>query len=387
MNTMIGHDRRRGSALGVILVLIALMAAGVGAMATLSLSRSRKATRLAHKARSLSIAEAGARQVYSVLTTNFSARTNENYFTKTALAGGSYTPTVVPIGDDRAAVHSIGRYQNVETEVILDVGSQSQGVGTAPGLPVNAAYDCAVLANQIDWSGGVRVEGGVMHANTTYLLGGNTDAIGDVTACNSVTVLGPGEIRGDATTARFLKKSLKYITGTAKVAPVPIVQIPDIDLTPYYNWALANGTVYNGLSQNGGSLAPKGGVAWVNGDVNLNGVRVTGCVIATGDIRFGAGTVQTKVGQLPALVSRDGDIDISSGTYTHGLLYTKVGNIEVAGNGGGAYITGSIISAGLFKMRGGYEAFNYEHSGPVPPGVGGGSTPGDDVVYITAWQK
>jgi len=386
MNATIGQRCRRGSALGVTLVLIALMAAAVGIMSTLSLQRSRKATRLAHKARSLAIAEAGARQVYSVLSTNFSARTNENYFTRTECGSGSYVPTVIPIGDHRAAVHSVGRFQDIETEVILDVGSQSTG-GSTSAPPANVAYDYAILANQIDWSGGIEVGSQWVHSNTIFHNGGASDLNGNVSASSLISIIGSGRVNGNTRAPSYSKHAKGKIAGDIYEGAVPLVPIPDIDLTPYYNWALTHGEVYSGKHMiNHTTSRPNGGILWVNGELKTLGAELYGCYIATESIDMDAGTNHHRLEGLPALMCRDGDIVIRSGTCTEGLIYTKVGNIDLAGSGQDAELHGSIVCAGEFRMRGGYEVYTYTNCAPYPPWESGG-TPGDDVVYITAWQK
>ena len=60
------------------------------------------------------------------------------------------------------------------------------------------------------------------------------------------------------------------VTGSESEQAVPLVDIPDIDLTPYYNWANAHGEVRNGFTMSGGTYTPNGGVLWVNGSVTLS---------------------------------------------------------------------------------------------------------------------
>lgn len=378
--------KRNGSTLCGVLVVIMAMSAAVGVMAMISQHRSQKATRLADRARAQAIAEAGARYGYSILATNFSAVTEaeNDPFGPTDLDGGTFDIDIVLITNGVAAIHSTGIFRDAKQEVILDAGS-----GGAPGatnvVPPDAAFDYAILANQIDWSGGVTITSGWVHANTTFRLGGASDLGGNVSASASVLINGSGKIVGNAKSPVYLKKAPKNITGSAYKGPVAQVPIPDIDLTPYYNWALANGEVYGGRFLNHTTVEPNGGVMWVNGDLKIIGCTMRGCFIATGDIDIGSHTDQQKVSDLPAFVSRDGTITVRAGTYTRGLLYTKSGGIDVSGNGGGANLSGSVICAGLFRMRGGYDFFAYEGSQPIPPG--GTSTPGTEYVFLKAWQK
>jgi hypothetical protein len=379
---------RTGSTLCGVLVIIMAMSSAVGVMAMISQHRSRKATRLADQARAQAIAEAGARYGYSVLATNFSGVTEaqNDMFAPMQLDGGTFDIDIVLVTNGVAAIHSTGVFRDAEQEVILDVGSRGAPGSTNAPPPPDAAYDYAILANQIDWSGGVTITSGWVHANTTFLLGGASDLGGNVSACTWIRINGNGKIVGDAKAPAYKKKAPKNITGNAYKGPVPAVPIPDIDLTPYYNWASANNEVYGDTFLNHTTVQPNGGVMWVNGDLKIIGCTMSGCFIATGDIDIGSHTDQVKVNNLPAFVSRDGTITVRAGTYTRGLLYTKSGDIDVSGNGGGAHLSGSIICAGLFRMRGGYDFFAYENSQPIPPG-GSTSTPGEEYVYLKAWQK
>ena len=125
---------------------------------------------------------------------------------------------------------------------------------------------------------------------------------------------------------------------------------------------------------------------WVNGSVNIAGnVTVEGCIIATGDIKLAGNGNQTKVENLPAVISRDGTITISGNSSYHGLIYAKNGSYKGSGNGS---ITGSIIINGTFQTSGNFSALIYENS--TPPEGGPGSTDSgttEDRVHVMAWQR
>jgi len=364
------------------------MSSAVGVMAMISQHRSQKATRLADQARAQAIAEAGARYGYSVLATNFAGVTESqnDQFAPMVLDGGTFDIDVVLVTNGIAAIHSKGTYRDAEQTVILDVGTQG-APGTTNTPPPDAAYDFAILANQIDWNGGITVAGGGwVHANTTFLMGGACDLEGDVSACTWLRINGNGEIVGDSKSPVYKKKAPRNITGNVYTGPVPQVPIPSIDFGPYYAWALSHGEVYTGTKTiKNTTCTPNGGIMWVEGTLNTTKATLNGCFIATDFIDIKAHTHQHKVGDLPAFMCVNGNIKVRSGTTTEGLLYTKVGNIDVAGNGGGAELVGSIVCAGLLKLRGGYDVFTYVNSMPIPPG--GTSTPGEEYVFLKAWQK
>jgi len=364
------------------------MSAAVGIMAVMSQSRSRKATRIADRVRAQAIAEAGARYGYSVLATNFSGTTEaeSDPFPLTPLDGGTFDVDVTLATTGVAVVRSIGRYRNAEREVILDIGSEG-APGTTNDPPPDAAYDYAVLANQIDWSGGVSIQGGWIHANTTFLLGGASSLQGDISACSWIRINGNGWIIGDTKAPQYKKKAPAQIYGSVYTGPVQEVPIPSIDFVPYYTWALDNGEVYSGTKEiKNTTYTPNGGVLWVEGILKTSQATINGCFIATDYVEIKAHTDHHKLDDLPAFMCVNGDITVRSGSSTEGLLYAKAGGIDIAGNGGGASIHGSVVCAGLFKFRGGYNLFTYTNSMPQPPGDDD-SEPGTDYVYLNAWQK
>jgi hypothetical protein len=173
------------------------------------------------------------------------------------------------------------------------------------------------------------------------------------------------------------------------VTTVPLVAIPDIDLTPYYNAALANGQVFSGSKSLSGTVTPNGGIMWVNGTLSFGNGTYNGCFIATGDIELkttGNGTItQTAVQRYPVLVSRDGTITVKQAktwTFT-GLVYCKTGSFDKQGNGD-VFGRGAIIAAGNVSKNGGWSGMIYSDPTPIPPGGSGAAVV--DKVIITAWQ-
>lgn len=93
-----------------------------------------------------------------------------------------------------------------------------------------------------------------------------------------------------------------------------------------------------------GTVAPDGGVLWVEGNVTFSGsCKVKGCVIATGTITVEGGTTHEPVNSdsnIPSFMSLDGDVNINEGRHVYGLVYADKGNINVTGGGTihGAYL-------------------------------------------------
>ena len=108
-------------------------------------------------------------------------------------------------------------------------------------------------------------------------------------------------------------------------------------------------------------------------------------MIATGDIKVTGNTNQNKVNDLPAYISRDGEIELNSCGQHHGLVYAMNGDIKMTGGG---KITGNVIAAGEYWKNGGWDQIAYEDSTPpVDPDPGSAPVAGSDDVGITCWHK
>ena len=178
---------------------------------------------------------------------------------------------------------------------------------------------------------------------------------------NNVTV-------GGSVTAPDLSYKATKVTigGTATEASVDIVEIPDIDLTPYYNYALAHGEVYNGFTTTT-DINPNGGILWVNGDVHISSHSVVhGSIIATGDINMSGQVDINPTTCAFGLVSRDGDIQVTSSGTIYGLIYAKTGGLQHTANG---EIRGQVIVNGDIKKAGNSDIMtSYATSVPAAPG-------------------
>lgn len=371
---------RSGTAVVAVMVVIFSVSALVGVMAASSVQRTFTAQRLTEQVKAQAIAEAGAHQAYSVLSTNFAARTNATLFPQTSYQGGTYDVAVKAVSNTMAVITCTGVYARAEVVTVLDVVKIIGGWGSGATTNASAFEFTIVSGSTIGWTGsGVMSGGAKIHSNQALALSGS----GDITVANaysSVRISTSGNscrLTGNAT-APAISDSKSRITGTKTVAPVPTVAIPQIDLTPYYNYALAHGQVYSGNNFQP-PANPSGGIVWVNGSVKITGGELTGCYIATGDIDISGNAVQHKVGTYPAFVSRDGNIKMTGGATMEGLVYSRIGTIDFAGGG---TLSGSIMSGGAFSKSGGSMVFNYVDSTPTAPG-----TYSPDIVTVSAWQK
>jgi hypothetical protein len=384
------NRNRRGAALITVLGFVLIIASFLGYVAYASVQRSFMARKMTDRGRAIAIAEAGANYAYTILSTNFAARENDAAFPDTAYAGGRYDVGVKSVGADKAVICSTGRYGTVQEVAILDVMTcpVGGGGGGGGGRPTNA-YGFAILAGgNLTWAGNsdLQMSNGWMHCNGTYSANGINVARGNVSASMAIRMVGGATITGIGMAPSISGGTV----GTPVVGPVAPMTIPSIDLTPYYNQALASGQVFASGKAFSGNVTPPGGVAWVNGSMSFGNGVYQGCFIATGAVELkttGNGTIEfRKVASYPLLVSRDAGITIKQAKmFTfRGLIYCKVGSFDKQGNGD-VYGRGSIIAAGNISKNGGWAGMIYEDSTPAPPG--GGDDGQQYVVVPSAWQK
>jgi hypothetical protein len=237
-------------------------------------------------------------------------------------------------------------------------------------IPTDSAYNYGLVAGgMITWSGSGNCNTGTarIHCNGQFTAAGSSDfTCQTLSSSTGISMAGAGNIFGNAKTPSFLRSGVGRVTGTTTLGPVATVSIPSIDLTPYYNQALANGQVFGIKSMVGSAdVTIPGGVMWVNGPFSYSGSgNITGCIIATQGITIsGSGNI-TAVNGYPAIVSRDGDIGMSTSGDVTGLIYARVGSIVKSGSGD---VTGSIICGGSFSKSGTWNTLTYVNSAPKPP--------------------
>ena len=407
----------RGSALVTVLIVLTTVTAYLGIVVSSSLQRAYSATKLADRVRAQLVAEAGVTKAYSILVTNWSARIGDESFPEIEYAGGKFDCTVIPNETlNMAKIACIGTYGKDQITVIMDVknnGSPTAGTDGSLSAVTNAAYGYGILAGcDIEFNGGsgFNLGNGKVHANGVFLKGGNGDLtageltfrestilngtwniIANVRCDKNITTKGSGDFYGNVE-CDVLKLGAQSVVNGNKVlgnSVVDNVTIPLIDLTPYYNIALANGQVYGSSQVLVGNITvePEGGVMWVNGrlDVRSTGT-MKGCFIATESIDISGSIDFAAKNGYPLLVSRDGDIDISGGGTYVGLIYAKNGNFEKNGDGD---VNGSVICGGSFLAGGNWAVLNYTNVAPPidPNAIAGVSGSCRDVIGVSAWQR
>lgn len=381
--------KKRGMALFGILIIMFSLSAMLAITMSASLQRIFTAQTLGDRIRALAIAEAGANEAYAIMATNFALRNNAESFPKTAYADGWYDATVSAIGEQTAVISSTGSYNDVEVEVMLDI--KDYGSPGTVDLGYDArAFDYGILCGgEFDFGGcgDISSTSGTtrIHANGYLNVRGDAQADIGLESSYKIRIGNNRTVDGDVTAPILSYKASKVnITGTASQQPVPLVTIPNIDLTPYYNWANDHGEVRSGFSMSGGTYTPNGGILWVNGTVQISShAVVNGSIIATGDIAISGAADVTSTTCEFAIASRDGDIKNTSTGLIRGLIYTKTGNYDHTANG---TTEGQVIIKGDIKKTGCSDVLVYDKSMPLPP-TDGGSTPDTTIIGISAWQK
>lgn len=378
----------RGSALFTVLIIMGVLAFVTTSMVYMALQQPFNVRRTRDQVRAQAIAEAGANIAYAMLSTNFSLKDNAGAFPLTNYRGGTYDVTVTSISPTSAVISSLGVMNSVQATVALDIMCTVSNLPSGQPAPTGA-YACAVMSGgTMSWSGNTTLDmgGGKVHSNTGLQVSGNAGIKGNVSTVGKMTMSGNTTIQGNSAAASYSLSGNYSITGTKTTGTVAPIPIPNIDLTPYYNTAVANGQVYSSSQNFSGnySFTPPGGILWVNGDLSFSGNGVVnGCIIATGNITVSGNVTQNQVANYPAIASQNGSITLSGNFTQNGLLYTKTGDVTISGN---VNLTGSIISAGLFTLSGNFTAFAYQNATPVPPGGGSGGSQQTGAT-ISGWRQ
>lgn len=396
MNSKIknSHQEQSGSALLSVVGIVFLIAIVAASLVATGRQHVFASVHLRDYVKAQMIAEAGVNQAYNLMKTNFAARLDPNNFPETSFGGGTYDAIVVSgtgANSNKACITSTGVYASATAVSKVDI--KNIPLTTTNGAPVQGStnpYGFSILSGgYLDWAGGsdLSMSNGWMHSNGAYTANGNNTIYGNVESAVSIGMVGGAIIDG---TGRAPSISGGTVT-TPVVAAVPVLAIPDIDLTPYYNAALANNQVFSGGKILSGTVAPQGGIMWVNGSMTIQEGTYSGSFIATGAIEVktasAAGSiVMNKVNQYPVLASRDGSILVKQAKALtfNGLVYCKTGSFNKSGNGD-VTATGAIIAAGNVTKNGGWTAMIYSDPTPIPPG--GSNLNSKDRVIITAWQQ
>ena len=385
--------RKSGGAILTVLAIVSALCVCMASVLYISQQRTFMANKLGDRGRAIAIAEAGVSKAVSVLTTNFDLRSDPTAFPQTSYGGGSYALGVTSVSSNKASICSTGTYGSVTESVALDVVNVP--VATNQITPTYHATDFVMLAGaDLSWVGNMNLNlsaGGWMHGNGSFWMNGNQIITGNVSSCVQIDSVGGTVIAGNGMAPLYTRASPGNFTGSATVTNLRPVQIPNLDLTPLYNQALANGQVSTGTVDLSGTVTPAGGVRWVDGCINFGNGTYRGCFVATSNMEMkttGNGEiVQVRVGNYPAFVSRDGNILVKQAKTLrfNGLIYCKTGSFDKQANGD-CIATGQVIAAGNITKNGGWSGMFYRDCiSPFWPGTTNYLV--ETRVTPTAWQK
>lgn len=375
---------RAGAAFMTVMIVVLIISFVSSAIVSMAMYQPRSIARVRDYIRAKAIAEAGVNQAYSMLVTNFAARYDGAAFPATSFGGGTFDVTVSAVGTDAAYLVSVGTFGTSTARAAVDLKNYGE---TEPSTGPSSAWGHSIFANgSINLNGSGTLYGSAFSNQSLTQNGaiewGSSEVACDVYTVGPFRVNGTADVFGDVYAPVILVTGQNNITATHQQT-VPPIRFPTIDLTELYNTAVANGQVYGGGTYNSdvtlGNIP--GGVAWFSGDVRFKKtLDFTGCVIATGDIRFDGAFSNTREGNLPAIVSRDGGILINGHHTLEGLVYCA-GDLRMNGSG---TIDGSIVVGGNIDLNGSYGIVTYTYS--APPGAGSDGD-GGDVIGISAWQE
>jgi Tfp pilus assembly protein PilX len=369
------HSQSGSALVGAVVISVILTFMAVGYL-QVSTSVSNDESQTLKDAKAFYAAEAGMDMGYTWL------KTSTNFNQTTALSTGGIINNIIPnlqVNGVTVQVDLVKGASNVTVRSTAQTSSMlhynkvvSQAVTSGPPFPTGAFDYAIVCGGTFDFGGSGGITSNLkLHSNGALTITGDASANLDVSSSTSIS-MGNKTLNGSVTAPVLTINAGGTVTGTKTTTAVAVVTIPDIDLTPYYNIALANSQVYTGTFTNA-NFTPPGGVVWVNGDVRFSGgpgTHFNGTIIATGSISSIAGQVDVNgpAGGL-AIAAITGDIKITTSGAIDGLVYAKNGSYEQTANGN---LKGQLIAKGNVKKGGTSDAVIYAKADPTI--VAGGSS-------------
>lgn len=400
---------KAGYSLLTTLFIMTALSMSLAMLITIGRQRVHTAKILTDQVKALAYAEAGIDFAYAILSTDFEQRNNPSAFSLTPIAGssmyssgsgtystaipssygdGSFSLALTPISNKYVIVNSSGKCGSAtrEAEVLVEDIYAGSGGTDATDYSSMEGFNYAILSGgQFDFKGCgyVTAPTAKMHSNSAIIINGSAQTEIDVSSTTSIKV-GNNTVEGSIEAPSLnIHKKAKIVGGATKAA-VPPVSIPDIDLTPYFNWAKSHGEVYVGGFSTSSSYTPNGGVMYVIGDVQISSHAViNGSIIATGDIHVSGAVKINPNTSVFAMATESGDISNTSSGTIKGLVYSKKGDYKQTANG---RLEGQIIVGGDVQKGGNSDIILYTQSIPTPPGILG-ITPTKSLPLISAWQK
>ncbi len=359
----------------IILGIITLVCAGL-TFVVINDAYSIKQLRYATQA--FCLAEAGVEEaVRTLYDTGFD--TSGYPMANIALGNGTYSVALTnhPT-DDLVLITSTGTVRGVSRTVEAMVRDNTIDAFTYPVL----------CGGRLFIAGGLALFGGA----NTQVYGGDvrSNSANQNWAVYVGGLITSGYVDEDAYACGRIRRSWLGVINGDENPNSPAVEMPPFDASffDYYKDLAQNGGLYyNGHKTfTAGTYTPGNGVMFVNGNATVRGnVTINGCLVATGQIRvnpnFGNYTfTQNQVGNLPALMTKGGNIGIYCPSTINGLIYTsnRITTFSLP-------VLGVIDIDGIVIGKGGVFLYAVTQVDFVPqtvPGIPGTDSP----VQIEAWS-
>lgn len=420
--------KKKGYALLTTLFTMATLGLTLGTMMKIGQQRVFTAKRLTQQIKALAYAEAGIDYAYSILSLDFAERTNTAAFVQTTSTNTTayYSPTKIngyytlsmgsTVGSESStsgqesdygegsfaikltsvsnryvvvsATGKCGDTEHVAEVVVEDIYAGSGTTSSSVDYSDMEGFNYAILSGgQFSFKGCGAIAGASvarMHSNSGIDINGSAQTEVDVSSTSKISV-GNNTVKGSLVAPVLSLHKKASITGGTTTASVDPIEIPDVDLTPYYNWASKNGEVKTGGFSTSSSYTPVGGVLYVIGNVSISSHAViNGSIIATGTISVSGHVQIIPSTSVFAMASETGNINNTSSSTIKGLVYAKKGNYKQTANG---RLEGQIIVGGTVQKGGNSDILLFQQSIPTPPGGTTVATPTLSLPLISAWQK
>jgi len=390
-----------GYALVTTLLIMTTLATTFAMMIQIGRQRLHTAKRLSNRAKALAYAEAGIDFAYSIVSVDMANCATPSLFTlnpggttltnniPSTYGEGSFELTLNCISNRYVVITSVGKCGDAEqvAEILVEDVYAGSGGTNGTNYADMEGFNFAILSGAtfgFKGSGSVLGSPGIkVHSNNQININGNAQTYVDISSSTGIRV-GNNTINGSITATSVKTHHHATITGGTTETTVPPVEIPDIDLTPYYTWASQHGEVYVGDFSTAVDYTPNGGILYVIGDVEVSSHAVfNGSIIATGNITITGQADIRPTTDVIAMATEHGNLENTSTGTMEGLIYSKTGNYKQTANG---TLEGQIIVGGEVAKGGESDIIIFKKSIPTPPGTTG-VTPTKSLPVVAGWQK
>lgn len=361
------RKREEGSAILVVLGIIAVVSIAIGMLdfTASQQMRSSQITREMLKARL--IAESGLNKAYNSVKKDFS-KVSSGYTDAASFGDGTYAVKTLLTAGNANRVQLVSEGKCGLGKAVVSVDLENRPITTSDGDTADDYFDLLfdlLVGGTLDLKGNFKANVTDIHANGNATITGSAET-------DAKTVSSGGTVtwkKPNGTVTLLSNQSSVEILSDALVAAI----------NQFIEYAAENDAVYGSGSDIPSS--PPGGVAYCTGDASGWSRTGSGCFIFAGDASFQGNAVNvSSVDGYPAIiVLGSGEVKFNSGTEVHGAILVPNGSVRLNGH---AAIYGAILVGQ--GMTGNGTADLYAGDGQ------GFNLPADetttDNVVVTAWH-